>query len=102
MLQLVDWLGLDPTLTSPQYTSGSPLHTKLHVGKYESQPASDTMSMLREFYAPHNERLFKLLEAKGFGGAAARMREVWGTGVAGNVKEGITQSHATGGATATV
>lgn len=102
LLQLVDWLGLDPKLTSHDHKSGVPIKTKLHVGRYESQPEDATMNMLREFYAPHNERLFKLLEDKGFGNAAARMRDVWGGGVVNDTHGLVSNAHVEAGAIAAV
>lgn len=78
MMQLPQWLGLDPALVSPAFKLRAKVpNAKLHIGHYDSTPSEETLQQLRTFFAPHNERLFKLLEAKGFGQQAARMKELW-------------------------
>lgn len=78
MMQLPEWLGLDPALVSEEFKKRAQNNGgRMHVGRYDAHPLESTMQQLDAFFAPHNERLFKLLEAKGFGKEAARMREVW-------------------------
>ena len=47
---------------------GLPLHAwdrteplLIHVGQYQDQLTSDTRALLRDFYGPHNERLYSML-----------------------------------------
>jgi hypothetical protein len=53
--EVVQFLGLP---AYPGYPVDLPL---FHVGQYEQQIADRTRAFLREFYAPHNEKLCELL-----------------------------------------
>lgn len=77
MTQLVQWLGLDMDLLDPKLrVAGSKLKS-VHGRRYEGSADAEVVARMRRFFEPHNRRLFELLEAKGFGAVAARMRKVW-------------------------
>ncbi|KAF8057930.1 KCS5 [Scenedesmus sp. PABB004] len=73
MQQLVTWLGLDPAASKAR---GDFL--KLHKRTYpEASLPRGFVSELAAFYAPHNDRLFALLESHGYAAAAAQLRAAW-------------------------
>lgn len=72
--QLVNWLGLDPSLTN---LDGLNL-TKLHERSYP--PALLSPALLQElvaFFQPHNQQLFTLLESRGYGGLVLQLKKAW-------------------------
>jgi hypothetical protein len=81
MNELVEWLGMDPTDIKPKYRyRGSAARERprlVHVREYDGYPTLEVQQKLRDWYAPHNQRLFEMLRDKGFGEVAARLEEVW-------------------------
>ena len=80
MHQLVDWLGMDTKLIKPKYARphiGWERPRLVHVREYDGYPTLEVQQKLRDWYVPHNQRLFNMLREKGFGDVAARMEEVW-------------------------
>lgn len=75
--QLISWLGLSSRDINPKLLPGAKRLNPIHVREYEAQAPADLTAAMRRFYSPHNERLFAVLQAKGFGSVAARLREVW-------------------------
>lgn len=62
MMQLPEWLGLDPALVSAVFQQRATVpNSKLHIGHYDSKPSDGTLQQLRTFFAPHNERHLCLL-----------------------------------------
>jgi hypothetical protein len=53
--EVVRFLGL------PEYSRLPRDLSLLHVGRYEQQIPGETRAFLREFYEPHNEKLWGLL-----------------------------------------
>jgi hypothetical protein len=52
---LTDFLGLSP------HTWDRTVPTLVHVGRYQDQLTSAARALLRDFYRPHNERLYSVL-----------------------------------------
>jgi len=77
MTQLVQWLGLDLDSLHPKLRSAGTKLKSIHGRRYEGSPNPEVVARMRRFFEPHNRRLFELLEVKGFGAVAARMRKVW-------------------------
>lgn len=74
LTQMSDWLGLNRNQSNAPPVGNE---ERRNIGDYASVPSRETMQLLQDFFAPHNERLFKLLEVAGFGKEAARMRRLW-------------------------
>jgi hypothetical protein len=77
MQHLVAWLGLDPELLDPKLRNASAKLKPVHSRNYDGSPKAEVVARMRHFFEPHNKRLFDMLDAKGFGAVAARMRQVW-------------------------
>jgi hypothetical protein len=81
--ELAAWLGLDPAALHPKLqqasggSSSRPVFKPVHARKYEGSAQAEVVERVRAFLSPHNQRLFELLEAKGFGDVAARLRQLW-------------------------
>lgn len=77
MQDLVRWLGLDMQLLDPKLLDPSTKMKSVHARRYEGHANAEVVARMRRFFEPHNARLFELLDAKGFGAVAARLRQVW-------------------------
>lgn len=73
MEQLVRWLGLDPT----QCRKHSDF-LKMHKRSYpDGSLPTGFIQELADFYEPHNQRLFALLEQKGYHDVVKQLRTAW-------------------------
>jgi hypothetical protein len=85
--RMVAWLRLDAAMLHPRLQApppdddraSRPAFRPVHARVYEGSAQADVLARMRAFLRPHNERLFALLQAKGFGDVAARLRELWGS-----------------------
>lgn len=77
MQDLVRWLGLDMQLLDPNLLDPSTKLKSVHARRYEGHANAEVVARMRRFFEPHNTWLFELLDAKGFGAVAARLRQVW-------------------------
>lgn len=77
MQQLVRWLGLDVQLLDHRLREPGRKLKPVHGRHYDGAANAEIVARMRRFFEPHNRRLFDMLEAKGFGAVAARMRQVW-------------------------
>jgi hypothetical protein len=81
MQQLAQWLGLDPSKSKQR---GDFL--KMHKRSYpDASLPKGFVQELAEFYQPHNERLFALLEERGYSAVAAQLRAAWPQEVAATI-----------------
>lgn len=72
MRQMTKWLGLNEGLLDETVIDG-----KHHSRSYIAEILPETENLLREFFRPHNERLFTFLEAKGFYDTARSLRNIF-------------------------
>ncbi|WIA15486.1 hypothetical protein OEZ85_002125 [Tetradesmus obliquus] len=83
MQQLAEWLGLDPSKSKRR---GDFL--KMHKRSYpDASLPQGFVQELAEFYAPHNERLFVLLEQRGYAAVAAQLRAAWPQELAATIEK---------------
>lgn len=74
---MVRWLGLDMQQLDPKLLDPSTKLKSVHARRYKGHANAEVVARMRRFFEPHNMRLFELLDAKGFGAVAARLRQVW-------------------------
>lgn len=77
MKDLVQWLGLDVQLLDPKLLDANTKMKNVHGRKYWGKADVEVIMRMQRFFHLHNQRLFHMLEAKGFGAVAARMRQLW-------------------------
>jgi hypothetical protein len=77
MRDLVQWLGLDTQLLHPKLLDPATKLKIVHSRHYEGRPNEEVLARMRRFFKPHNARLYALLETKGFGAVATRLRQAW-------------------------
>lgn len=72
VLQLVKWLGLDPSVARLK-RSFKPVHKR----EYKASLPRDFVEELVAFHEPYNQLLFEVLERHGFSQHAAQLRHDW-------------------------
>jgi hypothetical protein len=83
MQQLTEWLGLDPSKSKRR---GDFL--KMHKRSYpDASLPKGFVQELAEFYQPHNERLFALLEQRGYHAVAEQLRAAWPQELAATIEK---------------
>lgn len=78
--QLAVWLGLNSSSIEPAVLAQRQAQLQLELDVLMivmAQPPWHLLDSMQQFYQVHNERLFQLLQDRGFTLAAAQMRRLW-------------------------